>query len=109
MGADVVNKVRTELGYDPKHWTSEDGHLHVSVPTAVPEKWSPRHTVNGLSYFSQNGVYEIRRRPYGLSQWSYSVYRDGVELVLGGLYSLLRDAKARAVKNAQGKDTVHIA
>lgn len=109
MGADAVTKVRTELGYRLEHWTSEDGHLHVSVPTAVPTIWIRRGTGSEMSYLSQDGTYEIRHRAYGKTQWTYTLLRDGVELPLASIYSRLMDAKERAIKNARGQDRVGVA
>jgi hypothetical protein len=105
----MVTEVRTEVGLDARHWTTVDGHMHVSVPTGVPEIWIQRRVGAGLSYFSQDEVYEIRRRAYGKTQWSYTLLRDGVELPLASIYSRLMDAKERAVKNARGQDRVGVA
>lgn len=96
-----MNKARTELGYRTDQWFSADGHKHTSIPTDVPEKWSPRHTSRGLSYFSQQGTYEIRRESTG-SHRSYTVWRNDEELVLSFTGSL-KEAKARAVRTHRGR------
>lgn len=89
-----------------RHWTTTDGHLHTSVPTTVPVDWKQKYTDDGLTYVS--GPYSIRRDPYCRTGYTYTVYRDGVDLGLA-FYSRLRDAKARAVTNAEGRDVVNVA
>lgn len=91
-------------GYDPRHWTTTDGHRHTSVPTAVPTAWKQKHDDSGLVYIS--GAYSIHRTRYGRG-WLYGIARDGVELRCS--YSRLRDAKDRAVNNARGRDVVNVA
>lgn len=103
----AISAAAKRCGYDERHWTTEDGHRHVSVPTEVPVTWRQRHDGQGrLIYFS--GPYRIVRRSYG-TKYSYAVQREGVELPLGNLYSRLKDAKERAVKNAEGRDVVNVA
>lgn len=89
-----------------KHWSTKDGHRHVSIPTEVPEAWKQRYTDKGLIYFS--GDYKIIREPYA-SRHTYAVWRNEEELPLGSLYGRLKDAKARAVKNAMGNDVMNMA
>lgn len=96
---------------DKDIWTSADGHWHTSIPTTVPEKWTP--AVEGgaalgtvcLVYVS--GEYSIRRYPYGKSAYTYVLYRNHVAIGLGT--GRLKDAKAHAVKNARGEDVVNVA
>ena len=104
----MISDAAVRCGYDERHWTTEDGHMHTSVPTAVPVTWRAHRLVSGLVYISGDAVYSIRRRSYG-TKHSYAVLREGVELPLGGIYSRLKDAKARAVQNASGLDTVNVA
>lgn len=96
---------------DSRHWSTTDGHLHTSVPTTVPVDWKPRAADAGLTYVS--GAYTIARTRYASTRYAstgytYTVFRDGVELSLG-FYSRLRDAKERAVSNAEGRDVVNVA
>lgn len=94
-------------GYDPRHWATTDGHHHVSIAAPAPTEWKPRRAEDGsLTYVS--GTYSIRRIYRGYSQSTYIVFRDGVELILA-FYPRLRDAKERAVKNAEGRDVVNVA
>lgn len=102
-----MNKVRTELGYDPRHWTSKDGHLHISVPTKEPAGWFRADFDGEIRYVSYQGCYMIRRQTGG-KRPTFTVYRGAEELPLA-FYSRLIDAKARAVKNARGEDTVNVA
>lgn len=103
----VISAAARRMGYDERHWTTEDGHRHVSVPTEVPVKWSIHRLASGLTYIS--GTYVIRRDHYVGSRYMYTVLRQGVELPLGGLYSRLKYAKERAVRNAEGRDVVNVA
>jgi hypothetical protein len=95
---------------DPSVWFSTDGHLHTSISTAVPEKWTPAETGGSvtnapmLAYVS--GDYVIKRHPYG-SRFTYALHRNRVPIGLG--YSRLKDAKEHAVRNARGEDTVNVA
>lgn len=90
-----------------KHWRTTDGHLHLSVPTAVPAAWARRIDDKGrLVYVS--GDYEIVRDRYGATRYTYTVFRDGIELS-SSFTGLLREAKAYAVKNARGKHQVNVA
>lgn len=94
-------------GYDPRHWTTTDGHRHVSVPAPEPLVWKRMHNDQGqLVYIS--GAYTIVRRPHGRRSWMFTVYRDGVELSLSWT-SALWIAKERAVTNARGRDVVNVA
>jgi hypothetical protein len=102
----VISDAARRCGYDERHWTTEDGHLHTSVPAEVPLAWRAHFLASGLVYMS--GVYAIRRRSYG-TKYSYAVLREGVQLPIGGVYSRLKDAKERAVKNAEGRDRVNVA
>jgi hypothetical protein len=104
----VISDAARRCGYDERHWTTEDGHLHTSVPAEVPVAWRAHYLASGLVYISGDAVYAIRRRSYGM-KYSYAVLREGVELPLGGTYSRLKDAKERAVENAEGRDRVHVA
>jgi hypothetical protein len=96
--------------YDnPKLWvlvSGEWGKDYVSTATAVPEKWVRYSYPDGMVLHS-SGEYEIRGHRYGTRR-SYTVWRQGVELPLT-LTGVLKDAKARAVKNAQGLDRMHVA
>lgn len=94
-------------GLDERHWTTEDGHMHVSVPSEVPKLWEKTYVGVHLAYVS--GPFTIVRSPYVGRRCTYSVQRDRVELPLGGLYSRLKDAKDRAVKNAEGRDRMNVA
>jgi hypothetical protein len=57
----------------------------------------------GLTYVSAGREYEILK-----TRNAYALYRNGRPLVLGTYYRL-KDAKARAVTNAQGLDVWNIA
>jgi hypothetical protein len=100
--------------YDnPKLWARVPGTRgkdYVSVAAPVPEAWKrlrywPGFEVGQVRYVS--GEYEIRGRVYGTRK-SYTVWRQGAELDLS-IASRLKDAKARAVKNANGEDRMHVA
>lgn len=100
--------------YDnPKLWvlvSDEWGKDYVSVATTVPKSWArtrgwPDQDI--LLYTCESGEYEIRGHKYGTRR-SYTVWRQGVELPLT-LTGSLRDAKARAVNNANGLDRMHVA
>lgn len=94
-------------GYDPRHWTTTDGHRHTSVPAPVPTAWRQTHNDRGqLVYLS--GAYSIVRWCGRHGSRTYDVFRDGIELSLAR-YGRLRDAKDRAVKNARGRDVVNVA
>jgi hypothetical protein len=83
------------LGYALAQWVMVRPHLYfsVAVPCVVhPSLWP----------------YEIIRRRYGKTGWTYTVFRDGRELPLA-FYSRKKDAEARIRQNAAGLDTVHIA
>jgi hypothetical protein len=90
---------------DPRHWATTDGHHYVSIPTRVPTDWRQKHSDSGLIYIHQ--PYVIRRDSHGSTGYSYTLLRDGVEIGLP--YRRLRDAKAHAVRNAEGRDEVHVA
>jgi hypothetical protein len=87
-----------------KGFTTKDGHHYVSIPTPAPKTWH-RWTRDDsvLTYTSSD--YLIVRRPYGKS-FGYDLKRlvDGEQTDLGPAYSRLKDAKAHAVRNAQGLD-----
>lgn len=89
------------IDVDTTAWTTQDGHRYTSIPTEVPTVWwlGP----DGRS----SGDYKIRTRPHGSGR-TFDLYRNGRPLVLA-TYSRLKDAKARAVKNAQGLDVWNIA
>lgn len=91
---------------DPRHWTTADGHRYTSIPTVVPAEWKQKHADTGLTYVS--GDYTIVRLQYGATGFVYDLYRDDVVLVLA-FYSRLKDAKERAVQNAEGRDVVNVA
>lgn len=92
---------------DPRHWATTDGHRYTSIPTTVPAEWRRiRNDEGHLTYLA--GAYTIVRRPYGRASWSYTVYRDGIELRLS-LTAMLHAAKERAVENAEGRDVVNVA
>jgi hypothetical protein len=95
--------------YDnPKLWTLTDerpGRQYASVPTARPVNWKQQLGLRKLAYTS--GEYAIVRNTAGRSV-TYTLFRLDVELPLG-FYSRLKDAKARAVKNAAGKDRMRVA
>jgi hypothetical protein len=89
-----------------RHWVTTDGHHFVSVAASVPTSWKRVRREDGkLAYL--NGSYAIVRTLYGTS-WMYDVFRDGVRLPLA-FTRQLRAAKARAVKNAEGLDEMHVA
>lgn len=106
--------------YDnPKLWTlvsDEAGKDYVSTAAPEPLAWRRERRVQGffdvMVYTSGN--YEIRGHESGrdsdnnVVRRSYTVWRQGVELPLS-LTSRLRDAKARALKNARGEDRMHVA
>jgi hypothetical protein len=97
---------------DRSIWHSADGHLHTSIPTTVPSRWTPASTGRNdqlgreqLVYVS--GDYVIKRESRGRSAWTYVLHRNRVPIGLGA--SRLKDAKAHAVKNARGEETVNVA
>jgi hypothetical protein len=101
-------KVRTEVGLDERHWVTEDGHLHVSVPAEVPVKWRRKRDEDDprlLAYIS--GPYEILHVAHGAKR-IYWVYREETQLPMA-FYSRLIDAQDRAVKNARGEDRMNVA
>ena len=94
-----------------KGFTTEDGHRYVSVPTRVPKAWQQWTDEDHILKYG-SGDYLIIRRPYG-KRFSYDLKRivedssmeSGFTLTdLGPAYSRLKDAKAHAVRNAQGFD-----
>lgn len=97
--------------YDnPKLWVLVDdthGKDYVSVAAPEPIEWK-RAPAGPRKLIYTSGEYEIRAVSYGKTGRSYTVWRQGVELPLS-LTGLLRDAKARAVKNARGEDRMHVA
>lgn len=94
-------------GYDPRHWTTTDGHRHVSVPAPEPLVWTRRHNDKGqLVYVS--GAYSIVRTIGPNGSRTFVVYRDGIELRLS-VTGMLWFAKERAVVNAQGRDVFNYA
>lgn len=105
----IIAAVRIELGFDPAHWTTTDGHRHVSVATEMPTKWRAERVPGNpptLQYVS--GEYRIVREAYGSTAWSYRLHR-GTESRGLWFYSRLADAKRHAVKNAQGREVVNVA
>lgn len=94
-------------GYDPRHWTTTDGHRHTSVPAPEPLVWKRTRNDKGqLVYLSS--CYSIVRSPHGRRSWMFTVYRDGVELKLSWT-SALWHAKERALTNARGRDVFNYA
>lgn len=90
-------------------FTTTDGHRYVSVPTIPPTFWS-RSLDDAGRLVREFGDYKIVREPYGANRFTFSLYRlvDGEWVALGiGFYSLLKDAKADAVKNARGEHVIH--
>lgn len=106
MSEQIENRSRL----DKSIWRSTDGHLHTSIPTVVPEKWTPALVGNSLLSTERlvyvSGSYVIKREPYG-ARWTYVLFRGRVPIGLG--CSRLKDAKAHAVKNARGEETVNVA
>lgn len=100
---------RDAAGYsNPAHWTTADGHRYVSVSAEVPTAWKRDRNKGGHLVY-RSGPYEIRRTLVsGRSRATYEVFRDGVPLSLSFTGSLA-DAKARAVRNAEGRDVVNVA
>lgn len=93
-----------------QHWILKpEGNVKVywSVPTTVPDVWHSGLNERGQMVHT-SGAYEIRRLYCNGSKRHYAVYRDGVELPLS-YTALLYVAKARAVKNALGKDRMNVA
>lgn len=87
---------------------SEFGKTYVSVPTDEPKMTGWKRTVSGLgNMVYRSGEYTITRTPYCTSGFTYHLKRQGIEMF--GLYSRLRDAKLHAMRNAAGKETVHVA
>lgn len=83
------------------------GKTYRSIPTDVPPtEWKREGRPTGELWYA-SGPYRIERRAYGLSAWTYVVFRDGEGLF--GLHPRLKDAKLFAMKNAAGQDTVHVA
>lgn len=84
--------------------SDQRGKDYVSVPTVEPVVWRREVLV---AY--DCGEYRIIGRLAGRAdRRSYTVWRLGHELPLA-FYSRLKDAQARAVKNAAGKDRMHLA
>jgi hypothetical protein len=84
------------------------GKDYASVPTEEPVVWV-RRTLDGGKLAYDCGEYRIIGRLVGKAdRRSYTVHRLGYELPLS-FYTHLRDAQARAVKNAAGKDRMHLA
>lgn len=93
---------------DPKYWATTDGRRYTSVPAPVPVAWQRMLNDSGrIVYVS--GAYSIERTQYVRGQHGFVVYRDGVKLSALAYYGLLRDAKARAATNAEGRDVVNVA
>jgi len=91
-------------------WQTTDGHLHTSIPTTVPgPRWQPTESGSfdqwRITYVSRD--YSIRRIPHG-SGFVYDLYRGKVRINLAP-HPRLKDAKAHAVRNAQGLDRVNVA
>lgn len=98
--------------YDnPNLWrlvSDKGGKDYASVKTVEPVVWV-RETRQGNILAYRCGEYEIIGRVYGkMDRRVYIVRRLGVELPLS-FTGLLRDAKARAVKNSRGEDRMHLA
>lgn len=91
---------------EKKGFTTTDGHRYTSVPTEVPVLWHSFREPGELSYAS--GPYLIRRRQYG-TKFSYDLLRDvdGYLTTVSPMFSRLKDAKARAEKNARGLDVLN--
>lgn len=91
---------------EKKGFTTTDGHRYTSVPAEVPVTWHSFTDDDELLYAA--GPYLIRRRKYG-TKFSYDLCRDvdGYLTTIDPLFSRLKDAKARAVKNARGLDVVN--
>lgn len=93
--------------YDLRHWVTVDGHRYTSVPAPIPVDWKRvRNDKGQLVYLSY--PYTILREVYGATRYTYTVFRDGVELPLSFTGSLWH-AKDRAVVNAAGRDVVNVA
>jgi hypothetical protein len=90
-------------------FTTPDGHRYVSVPTDIPTTWG--RSRNGAGRLvRESGDYKIVREPYVGTQYTFSLYRlvNGKWIDLGiGSYSLLKDAKADAMKNARGEHVIN--
>jgi hypothetical protein len=91
-------------------FTTRNGHRYTSVPTSVPTKWQ-RWTspATGLLCYGASD-YKITREPYGDNgKHTYRLERmvGGKPVLLGRLYSLLRDAQNDAFKNARGEHVVN--
>lgn len=94
-------------GYDPRHWTTTDGHRHTSVPAPEPLAWKRTHNdKDQLVYVS--GSYSIVRTIGPNGSRTFVVYRDGIELSLS-FTGALWYAKDRALTNARGGDVVNVA
>lgn len=91
---------------EKKGFTTTDGHRYTSVPTEVPVLWYSHFDGGELIYTS--GPYLIRRRKYG-TKFSYDLCRDvdGYLTTVSRMFSRLKDAKARAEKNARGLDVLN--
>src|SRR3982750_20017 len=51
-GGVVISDAARRCGYDERHWTTEDGHLHTSVPAEVPVAWRAHFLASGRVYMS---------------------------------------------------------
>lgn len=94
-------------GYDPRHWTTTDGHRHVSVPAPEPLVWT-RMTNDAGRLVYVSGAYSIVRTIGPNGSRTFVVYRDGIELCLS-FTGMLWCAKDRALTNARGRDVVNVA
>lgn len=89
-----------------RHWAHVGNGDYVSIAAPVPEMWE-RQIVNGVMVYV-SGDYTIKRYIGISGNRSYTVWREGEELTLA-FYGRLADAKIRAIRNARGEDTVHVA
>lgn len=102
---------REKIFANEKHWRKIDdgrfGNRYASVPVELPPAGLSTPDDTGTRAW---GPYEIRRRPYGQStrHYTYTIYRDGIELPLSFTGSLDR-AINHVERNAAGEDTWNVA
>lgn len=98
---------RSGVAMDMRHWAYAGNGDYVSIAAAVPTAWERIYSGSHLTWLS--GPYTIKRHSHsGSRRASYTVLRENEELPLA-FYSRLKDAKDRAVTNAEGRDRMHVA
>lgn len=85
------------------------GETYQSIKTDIPKDWRRDVDEDHPEWFTYVcGEYEIERRPYGRTQWTFHPTRQDCR-VGDGFYSRLKDAKAACERNARGEERRHFA